>query len=67
MPGSEPQTNGDLRADISISLLLTERTLVKEVDAVLHVQRVAEPKPPEPVMCPAEMYVNGELVSKWQG
>jgi len=59
--------NNDSSFDISISLLLTERTLVKEVDAALHVQTVAEPPPPEPVTRPVEMYVNGELVSRWHG
>lgn len=65
MPGSDPETNGDLSADISISLMLTERTLVSEVDGALHVKNIPEPTPPEPVTRPVELYINGELVSKW--
>jgi len=57
--------NNDSSFDISISLLLTERTLVKEVDAALHVQNLPEPPPPEPVTRPMELFINGELVSKW--
>ncbi|WP_312948116.1 phage tail protein [Superficieibacter sp.] len=57
--------NNDSSFDISISLLLTERTLVKEVDAALHVQNLPEPPPLEPVTRPMELYINGELVSKW--
>lgn len=57
--------NNDNSVDISISLLLTERTLVKQVGGALHVQNVAEPLPPEPVTRPVELYVRGELVSKW--
>ena len=54
-------------ADINngISLLLTERTLVSEVDGALHVKNIPEPPPPEPVTRPMELYINGELVSKW--
>ncbi|MBK1757961.1 MAG: phage tail protein, partial [Escherichia coli] len=48
-----------------ISLRLTERTLVKEVDGALHVSYAPEPPLPEPVTRPVELYVNGELVSKW--
>ncbi|CTX56832.1 tail protein [Escherichia coli] len=50
---------------ISISLMLTERTLVSEVDGALHVKNIPEPPPPEPVTRPMELYINGELVSKW--
>lgn len=57
--------NNDSSVDISISLLLTERTLVKEIDAALHVSNIPEPPPPEPVTRPVEMYADGELVSKW--
>ncbi|MFA2413182.1 phage tail protein, partial [Escherichia coli] len=51
--------------DISISLMLTERTLVSEVDGALHVKNIPEPMPPEPVTRPVELYINGELVSMW--
>lgn len=47
--------NNDSSFDISISLLLTERTLVSEADTVLRVQNI-----PEPVMRPPEFYFNGE-------
>ncbi|MES3683098.1 phage tail protein, partial [Escherichia coli] len=47
------------------SLMLTERTLVSEVDGALHVKNIPEPTPPEPVTRPMELYINGELVSKW--
>lgn len=57
--------NNDSSVDISISLLLTERTLVKQVDAALHVQCIPEPPLPEPVTRPMALYVNGELVSQW--
>ena len=57
--------NSDSRLDVSISLLLTERTLVKEVDGALHVENIPEPPPPEPVTRPVEMWSNGERVSKW--
>ena len=57
--------NNDDSLDISISLRLTERTLVKEVDGALHVSYAPEPPLPEPVTRPVELYVNGELVSKW--
>lgn len=57
--------NNDSSFDISISLMLTERTLVSEVDGALHVKNIPEPTPPEPVTRPMELYINGELVSKW--
>lgn len=58
-------SNNDSSFDISISLMLTERTLVSEVDGALHVKNIPEPPPPEPVTRPVELYINGELVSKW--
>ncbi|ARX38659.1 phage tail protein [Klebsiella pneumoniae] len=57
--------NNDSSIDVSISLLLTERTLVKEVDGALHVENIPEPLPPEPVTRPVEMWSKGERVSKW--
>lgn len=57
--------NNDSSFDISISLLLTERTLVRTVGDALHVENIPEPEPPEPVTRPMELYINGELVSKW--
>ena len=57
--------NNDSSLDVSISLLLTERTLVKEADGAMYVENIPEPPPPEPVTRPVEMWSNGELVSKW--
>lgn len=57
--------NTDNSFDVSISLLLTERTIVKQVEKALHVENIPEPAPPEPVTRPVELYINGELVSKW--
>lgn len=37
-------------ADISISLMLTERTIVREDGDKLHVESVPEPQPPEPLV-----------------
>ena len=61
----EADINNDSSFDISISLLMTERTLVREVGAALHVENIPEPPPPEPVTRPVELYVHGELVSQW--
>jgi len=61
----EADINNDSSFDISISLLITERTLVRAVGAALHVENIPEPPPPEPVTRPTELYVQGELVSKW--
>ncbi|WP_275262268.1 phage tail protein [Citrobacter braakii] len=57
--------NNDDSLDISISLRLTERTLVKEVDGALHVSYAPEPPLPELVTRPVALYANGELVSQW--
>lgn len=57
--------NTDESVDVSISLLLTERTLVKQEGEALHVKHAAEPPLPENVTRPMELYVHGELVSKW--
>ncbi|MFJ5431004.1 phage tail protein [Pectobacterium actinidiae] len=57
--------NDDGSCDISISLKLTERVIVKEVDKALHVTHAPEPPLPLPVTRPDAMYINGELVSQW--
>ena len=57
--------NTDNSFDVSISLLLTERTIVKQVEKALHVENIPEPASPEPVTRPVALYINGELVSKW--
>jgi hypothetical protein len=57
--------NDNGSCDISISLKLTERVIVKEVDKALHVTHAPEPPLPLPVTRPDAMYINGELVSQW--
>ena len=57
--------NDEDTVDISISLQLTERTIIREENGALHVSYAPEPPPPEPVTRPKELYINGELVSKW--
>ncbi|WP_058910975.1 phage tail protein [Entomohabitans teleogrylli] len=57
--------NNDDSQDVSISLMLTERTLVSESDGRLHVRHVPEPSPPEPVTRPTALYAGDELVSVW--
>lgn len=42
--------NDNDSADISISLMLTERTIVREEGDKLHVETVPEPQPPEPLV-----------------
>ena len=42
--------NSNDSADISISLMLTERTFVREDGDKLHVESVPEPQPPEPLV-----------------
>ncbi|KLW00246.1 hypothetical protein SK44_03514 [Klebsiella aerogenes] len=61
----EADINNDDSIDLSISLLLTERTIVREVGAELHIKHAPEPQPPEPVTRPMKLYVHGELVSEW--
>jgi hypothetical protein len=51
--------------DIAIYLQLTERVIVKQIDAGLHVEHRPEPPLPEPVERPREMYLGGQLVSQW--
>lgn len=57
--------NNDSSVDISISLMLTERTLVKQVDVALHIDNIPEPAPPEPVTRPMQLWMRDELVSEW--
>ncbi|MBN3198452.1 phage tail protein [Pectobacterium brasiliense] len=57
--------NNNGSCDISISLKLTERVIVREVDKALHVTHAPEPPLPLPVTRPDSMYINGELVSQW--
>lgn len=57
--------NDDESVDVSISLLLTERTLVRQEGEALHVKHAAEPPLPENVTRPVALYVHGELVSQW--
>lgn len=57
--------NNDDSKDVRMSLQLTERTIVKEVDRRLNVTPLDEPPLPVPVHRPMELYVHGELVSQW--
>lgn len=57
--------NNDSSVDISISLLITERTLVKQIDTTLHINNIPEPAPPEPITRPMELYLRDKLVSTW--
>ena len=51
--------------NITVTLQLTERTLVTESDEALHATDLPEPQPAQPVTRPKELYVHGELVSRW--
>lgn len=42
--------NDNDSVDISISLMLTERTIVREDGDKLHIETVPEPQPPEPLV-----------------
>lgn len=57
--------NSDDSKDVRMSLQLTERTIVKEVDRRLNVTPLDEPPLPVPVNRPMELYLHGQLVSKW--
>ncbi|MEC5345081.1 phage tail protein [Brenneria populi] len=57
--------NDNGSCDVSISLKLTERVIVDEVDKALHVRHAPEPPLPIPIERPTAMYSNGELVSQW--
>jgi hypothetical protein len=61
----EADINNDDSIDLSISLLLSERTIVKEFGVELHIEHAPEPQPPEPITRPMQLYVHGELVSEW--
>ena len=58
--------NDDETADISFSLQLTERILVSQNEGTLLATYSPEPPLPEPVTRPIELYINGELVSRWE-
>ncbi len=58
-------TNDDATQEVTIVLQLTERTKVTEVDGALYAETLAEPLPPALVNRPTELYINGELVSRW--
>ncbi|MEO3990252.1 phage tail protein [Pseudocitrobacter cyperus] len=57
--------NDNGSAELTISLQLTERTLVSEVEGELRAEYAPEPQPAEPVTRPMQLYVHGELVSEW--
>lgn len=54
----------DTLCDISIDLQLTERVIVKQEGAALHVTHVGENSLPESDAKPLQLYVKGELVSE---
>lgn len=58
--------NDDDTTDISISVQVTERILVSQEQGALHATYSPEPPLPEPVTRPKELYINGELVSRWE-
>ncbi|WP_297200173.1 phage tail protein [uncultured Pluralibacter sp.] len=51
--------------NITLTLLLTERTQVTESNGALRADDLPEPQPAVPVTRPKELYVHGELVSSW--
>lgn len=57
--------NTDNTQDLTMVLQLTERTKVTEIDGALHAETLPEPLPPAFVTRPTELYINGELVSRW--
>jgi hypothetical protein len=59
------EINDDSSINLTLRLMLTERTLVKAVGDELHAEYAPEPQPPEPVTRPMMLYVHGELVSDW--
>ncbi len=61
----EADINNDDSADLSISPMLTERTIVKEVGAELHIEHAPDPQSNELVRRPTQFYVHRELVSEW--
>ncbi|VXC66383.1 phage tail protein [Serratia oryzae] len=61
----EADINNDGSFDISINLQLTERVIVKEQAGALLVDHLPEPPLPENVTRPMQLYVHGELVSRW--
>lgn len=58
--------NDDETMDITLSLQLTERMVVTQSEATLHATYSPEPPLPEPVTRPKALYINGELVSRWE-
>lgn len=57
--------NSNSSIDISINLLLTERTVVRQEGDALHVETFPEPLQDDTIIIPAELWRNGEIVSRW--
>lgn len=57
--------NSNSSIDISINLLLTERTVVRQEGDALHVETLPEPTEDDTIIIPAELWRTGELVSRW--
>ncbi|ADO47401.1 phage tail protein [[Enterobacter] lignolyticus] len=60
------QNNADGSFNVTLTLALTERTQVWEEEQQLHAKDLPEPLPAAPVSRPMELYINGELVSRWE-
>lgn len=57
--------NSNSSIDISINLLLTERTVVRQEGDALHVETLPEPVEDDTIIIPAELWRDGEIVSQW--
>lgn len=57
--------NSNSSIDISINLLLTERTVVRQEGGALHVETLPEPVEDDTIIIPAELWRDGEIVSQW--
>lgn len=61
----ETENAGSGGQNITLTLLLTERTRVTESDGALRADDLPEPLPDAPVTRPKALYVHGELISRW--
>lgn len=53
------------KGDFTVVIPLTERVLVSEDEDALRVVHLPEPKPPEAIPRPWQLYINHQLVSEW--
>lgn len=54
-----------LANSLTITLQLTERVQVQDIDGVRTMTHLPEPPPPEDNVRPHQVYLNGELISQW--